>query len=180
MNSKKEREGKEATAQKERHGAVQWNQLPSSVLVRRLPPGRYVMWVSLHMKPTGPGLPSLPDSNSSCNLVTPLRAPASTLFPSPCHKCHHSASQTPLTRTAQQNAGTCRGHTSTDGQGQSWFCEVHQGQNKSETQRGPCGWQTWPAERGHDAEACSQLRFLAVAHCESVHEKLLGTKMKEK
>lgn len=38
--------------------------------------------------------------NSSCNLIAPLEAPASNLFPSPCHKCHHVASQTPLTRTA--------------------------------------------------------------------------------
>ena len=106
------------------------------------------MWVSLHKTPTGPGLPSLPDGNSSCNLITPLRAPASNLFPSPCHKCHHSASQTPLTRTARRNTGTHLGHTSTDGQGQPCFCTAHQGQNKSETQRGPCSWQTWLAEWG--------------------------------
>lgn len=79
--------------------------------------------------------------NSSCNLIAPLEAPASNLFPSPCHKCHHVASQTPLTRTAP--AGTLGPVSATHPQigrvspGSAQFTKA---KIKSETQRGPRRW----------------------------------------
>lgn len=132
---------------------------------------------SLHKTPTGPGLPSLPDGNSSCNLITPLRAPASNLFPSPCHQMPSQCITDSLTCAAAEHWDPSGPHPQLGRANPA--STAHQGQNKSETQRGPCSWQTWLAV-SPSTEACSQLRFLAVARCGSPHEKLLGIKMKEK